>query len=244
LCSVLPSAVSISRAKSFSGRSAATFRTRYRWKLWTPRLLSVVWLPRITSAHFSAQKAANSSRASSRSISLFRLSGSFESRKARASSVVGNMPMTSRWTRRRNTSSDATGAGSNCSSRWAGEDVLVDEISRCRSAEGVFRIGPHVSEARAGELVEVAHEDGGLRRPRETNESSGADGGFRIVAAEDGQVGHVADVGVAEEGVDSELLGGAVAGQLAMLGRDIQPGDRRDSVIPCMPSATQRLRMR
>ena len=75
------------------------------------RLIGSSALIRNRSRHLVAAKSANSSRSSRRSISLLRFCGSLSVRKARASSGVGGMPITSKNTRRRNTSSAATSEG-------------------------------------------------------------------------------------------------------------------------------------
>ena len=71
----------------------------------------VLRLDRSTSAHFIAQKSANSGSVSSRSTSLARRSGDGSTRNARASSGVGSRPTASRVARRTKSESPLSADG-------------------------------------------------------------------------------------------------------------------------------------
>ena len=84
-----PGAATSRRANSSSGTSRAIWSRSQRWKTQTPFSPIVFSSLRSRSAHFRAQKSANSGRSTRRSTSFGRLSGSGSARNARASSGVG-----------------------------------------------------------------------------------------------------------------------------------------------------------
>ena len=193
-----------SRSLARTGRTAgpaANCLTRKRWKLCTPRSVIDSRLPRMMSAHFSAQKLANSSRSSKASISLRALIRGGRIEKPRRLLRRGQAADRVEVARGGETRIVGAARGVKLEPAVLLEDVFVDLVAGRRRCGHIVRVGPDVSERRRHDPLQVTHQNDGLGRPSELDQAAGRHRGIGLVArAEDGQVSDVPDRAVVKTG--------------------------------------------
>ena len=103
------------------------------------------------------------------------------------------------------------------------EDVRVDLVAGRRRRRHVIRVGPDVGQRRGRDPLQVTHQDDGLGRPAEFDQSPLRDRGIGLVArAKDSEIGDVSHRAIVEAGTDRQLLPWVRRLQVPSRGQDIE----------------------